>query len=244
MTTVTGFVTIAGTRRVSVEPGRAIGSRRFQLTALEHHESTPFSSQAVVRRRLARRPGLRPRLCDAAAARAAVLTAPIVRRTTARRRSPVPRGRRIRAAPSGRLRRFGASAAPHHRARGYVWTNGYWRWPGGRSVWIPGRWIAQRPGHRWIPGCWRQRADVRLYIDGRWNCVRGEPHAVCRESRETHRGTRGGGASPPTNTAHPFSAQRFVERPCAPARAGDEPATRQTRGHAGGGPRIPPDGAD
>ncbi|QBL84094.1 hypothetical protein EYA88_05940 [Burkholderia pseudomallei] len=151
VTTVTGFVTIAGTRRVSVEPGRAIGSRRFQLTALEHHESTPFSSQAVVRRRLARRPGLRPRLRDAAAARAAVLTAPIVRRTTARRRSPVPRGRRIRAAPSGRLRRFGASAAPHHRARGYVWTNGYWRWPGGRSVWIPGRWIAQRPGHRGSP---------------------------------------------------------------------------------------------
>lgn len=117
MTAVTGFVTIAGTRRVSVEPGRAIGSRRFQLTALEHHESTPFSSQAVVRRRLARRPGLRPRLRDAAAARAAVLAAPIVRRTTARRRSPVPRGRRIRAAPSGRLRRFGASAAPHRRAR-------------------------------------------------------------------------------------------------------------------------------
>lgn len=95
-----------------------------------------------------------------------------------------------------------------------------------------------------ISGYWRQRADVRLYIDGRWNCVRGEPHAVCRESRETHRGTRGGGASPPTNTARPFSAQRFVERPCAPARAGDEPATRQTRAHAGGGPRIPPDGAD
>ncbi|MGV5595319.1 YXWGXW repeat-containing protein, partial [Burkholderia pseudomallei] len=45
----------------------------------------------------------------------------------------------------------GASAAPHHRARGYVWTNGYWRWPGGRSVWIPGRWIAQRPGHRGSP---------------------------------------------------------------------------------------------
>ncbi len=60
----------------------------------------------------------------------------------------------------------------------------------------------------------------------------------------THRGTRGGGASPPTNTARPFSAQRFVERPCAPARAGDEPATRQTRGHAGGGPRIPHDGAE
>ncbi|WP_225315314.1 YXWGXW repeat-containing protein [Burkholderia pseudomallei] len=40
---------------------------------------------------------------------------------------------------------------PHHRARGYVWTNGYWRWPGGRSVWIPGRWIAQRPGHRGSP---------------------------------------------------------------------------------------------
>lgn len=95
-----------------------------------------------------------------------------------------------------------------------------------------------------ISGYWRQRADVRLYIDGRWNCVRGEPHAVCRESRETHRGTRGGGASPPTNTARPFSAQRFVERPCAPARAGDEPATRQTRGHAGGGPRIPHDGAE
>ncbi|CAM8769154.1 YXWGXW repeat-containing protein [Burkholderia pseudomallei] len=37
------------------------------------------------------------------------------------------------------------------RPRGYVWTNGYWRWPGGRSVWIPGRWIAQRPGHRGSP---------------------------------------------------------------------------------------------
>ncbi|WP_236702740.1 YXWGXW repeat-containing protein [Burkholderia pseudomallei] len=130
-------------------------------------------------------------------------------------RPPYP-GRPERPPPP--LRRERRTAPP--RPRGYVWTNGYWRWPGGRYVLIPGRWIAQRPGHRWIPGCWRQRADVRLYIDGRWSCVRGEPHAVCRESRETHRGTRGGGASPPTNTARPFSAQRFVERPCAPARAG------------------------
>ncbi|WP_235512905.1 YXWGXW repeat-containing protein [Burkholderia pseudomallei] len=178
------------------------------------------------------RPGRRPRRPD----RSPDHRAPAQPRPA---RPPYP-GRPERPPPP--LRRERRPAPP--RPRGYVWTNGYWRWPGGRYAWIPGRWIAQRPGHRWIPGCWRQRADVRLDIDGRWNCVRGEPHAVCRESREMHRGTRGGGASPPTNTARPFSAQRFVERPCAPARAGDEPATRQTRGHAGGGPRIPPDGAD
>ncbi|MFG7000620.1 YXWGXW repeat-containing protein [Burkholderia pseudomallei] len=192
--------------------------------------SPAWASAAAPRR--SSRPGRRPRRPD----RSPDHRAPAQPRPA---RPPYP-GRPERPPPP--LRRERRPAPP--RPRGYVWTNGYWRWPGGRYAWIPGRWIAQRPGHRWIPGCWRQRADVRLDIDGRWNCVRGEPHAVCRESREMHRGTRGGGASPPTNTARPFSAQRFVERPCAPARAGDEPATRQTRGHAGGGPRIPPDGAD
>ncbi|WP_223854535.1 YXWGXW repeat-containing protein [Burkholderia pseudomallei] len=168
---------------------------------------SPAWASATAPRRSSR-PGRRPRRPD----RSPDHRAPAQPRPA---RPPYP-GRPERPPPP--LRRERRPAPP--RPRGYVWTNGYWRWPGGRHVWIPGRWITQRPGHRWIPGYWRQRADVRLYIDGRWSCVRGEPHAVCRESRETHRGTRGGGASPPTNTARPFSAQRFVERPCAPARAG------------------------
>ncbi|WP_229657012.1 YXWGXW repeat-containing protein [Burkholderia pseudomallei] len=219
MTTVTGFVTIAGTRRVSVEPGRAIGSRRFQLTALEHHESTPFSSQAVVRRRLARRPGLRPRLRDAAAARAAVLAAPIVRRTTARRRSPVPRG--------------------------YVWTNGYWRWPGGRYAWIPGRWIAQRPGHRGSPAIGDNGQTCgSISTDAGIACAASRTPFAAKAAKRI--GEREAAAHRRRRTPRArFRRSALSNAPARPrGRAEDEPATRQTRAHAGGGPRIPHDGAE
>ncbi len=164
-----------------------------------------------------------PPRAGAAPSRAAAVSGPLRAAASAASARAPPRT----TAPAAMSGRTATGAGPAADTHGF-------RAAGSRSA----------PGIAGSPAVDDNGADVRLYIDGRWNCVRGEPHAVCRESREMHRGTRGGGASPPTNTARPFSAQRFVERPCAPARAGDEPATRQTRAHAGGGPRIPHDGAE
>ncbi|WP_458367259.1 YXWGXW repeat-containing protein [Burkholderia pseudomallei] len=99
--------------------------------------SPAWASAAAPRR--SSRPGRRPRRPD----RSPDHRAPAQPRPA---RPPYP-GRPERPPPP--LRRERRPAPP--RPRGYVWTNGYWRWPGGRSVWIPGRWIAQRPGHRGSP---------------------------------------------------------------------------------------------
>lgn len=83
-----------------------------------------------------------------------------------------------------------------------------------------------------ISGYWRQRADVRLYIDGRWNCVRGEPHAVCRESRERI-GEREAAAHRRRRT--PRTRFRRSDLSNAPARPRG-PETNQRRGKRAGTP--------
>ena len=42
---------------------------------------------------------------------------------------------------------------------GYVWAPGYWRWDGGRHVWAPGRFVAERPGYRYVPDRWERYVE-------------------------------------------------------------------------------------
>jgi hypothetical protein len=76
-----------------------------------------------------------------------------------------PPGNRPGIAPPP-LRRERRPSPP--RARGYIWTDGYWQWQRGQYVWIPGRWIARRPGRRWVPGYWRHQGPAWVYVDGYW----------------------------------------------------------------------------
>jgi len=46
---------------------------------------------------------------------------------------------------------------------GWIWTDGYWDWVGGRHVWVPGRWVAPRPGFHWVGHHWvHERGGWRL----------------------------------------------------------------------------------
>jgi len=52
---------------------------------------------------------------------------------------------------------------------GYVWTDGYWGWRGGRYVWVPGRWL--RPPHAravWVPGAWSRDGHGWRFQEGYW----------------------------------------------------------------------------
>jgi len=51
--------------------------------------------------------------------------------------------------------------------RGYVWAPGYWRWYGGRHVWVHGYYIRERPGWVWVPHHWVQGPR------GGWHMVQG-----------------------------------------------------------------------
>jgi hypothetical protein len=52
---------------------------------------------------------------------------------------------------------------------GYVWDAGYWRWAGGRHVWVGGHYIRLiHPGAVRVPGHWEHLPD------GRWHFIR--PH--------------------------------------------------------------------
>ena len=52
---------------------------------------------------------------------------------------------------------------------GYVWTDGFWDWRGGRYAWVDGRWA--RPPHRgarWEPGRWEHRGRDYRFYRGHW----------------------------------------------------------------------------
>jgi hypothetical protein len=44
---------------------------------------------------------------------------------------------------------------------GYVWAPGYYRWDGGRHVWMAGHWMEERRGYHWVPDRWAR-------VDGGW----------------------------------------------------------------------------
>jgi hypothetical protein len=53
--------------------------------------------------------------------------------------------------------------------RGFVWTNGYYRWGGRRYVWTPGRWRRPpRSGAVWVSPRWRARRGGYTFVAGRW----------------------------------------------------------------------------
>src|SRR5215475_136023 len=58
--------------------------------------------------------------------------------------------------------------------RGFVWTNGYYRWgrgPRGRGayVWTPGRWRRPpRAGAVWVSPRWRPHRGGYTFVAGRW----------------------------------------------------------------------------
>jgi WXXGXW repeat (2 copies) len=52
---------------------------------------------------------------------------------------------------------------------GYVWTNGFYRWRGGRYVWMPGTWM--RPPYRgavWIQPRWVPGGGGWVFHKGYW----------------------------------------------------------------------------
>ena len=58
--------------------------------------------------------------------------------------------------------------------RGFVWTDGYWRWGRGRRgrgsyVWVPGRWRRPpRAGAVWVSPSWRSGRGGYTFVAGRW----------------------------------------------------------------------------
>jgi hypothetical protein len=55
--------------------------------------------------------------------------------------------------------------------RGFVWTDGYWRWGGRRRgyVWTPGRWRRPpRAGAVWVAPSWRSGRGGWTFVGGRW----------------------------------------------------------------------------
>lgn len=52
---------------------------------------------------------------------------------------------------------------------GYVWQPGYYRWDGGRHVWVAGTWVLPpRPHARWESPHWRRHHDGWVFVEGRW----------------------------------------------------------------------------
>ena len=52
---------------------------------------------------------------------------------------------------------------------GYVWTDGYYSYGGGRYVWVQGRWM--RPPHphaAWVAPRWERRGRGYAFVKGYW----------------------------------------------------------------------------
>ena len=67
------------------------------------------------------------------------------------------------APPAARYEVRPAAPSPRH-----VWTGGYWAWRGGKHVWEPGRWVAERPGHVWVDPHWANEGGQWVFTEGRW----------------------------------------------------------------------------
>jgi len=54
---------------------------------------------------------------------------------------------------------------PAHR----VWTHGYWAWNGHSHVWVPGRYVVERPGYAWREHRWEDRGHGHWrFHEGGW----------------------------------------------------------------------------
>lgn len=52
---------------------------------------------------------------------------------------------------------------------GYVWAPGYYRWEGGRHVWVNGYYMRARPGWVWVPHHWVQGPRGGWhFVPGHW----------------------------------------------------------------------------
>jgi hypothetical protein len=52
---------------------------------------------------------------------------------------------------------------------GYVWTNGYYRWHGGRYVWVSGSWLrSPRVGMIWVQPRWAHQGSNWVFYKGYW----------------------------------------------------------------------------
>lgn len=51
---------------------------------------------------------------------------------------------------------------------GFLWIGGYWGWVGARHVWMPGRWVNDRPGYVWSHEAWVPHGRGWRFQPGRW----------------------------------------------------------------------------
>ena len=51
---------------------------------------------------------------------------------------------------------------------GRAWIPGYWRWNGGRHVWVGGYWTRARPGYRYMPAVWVHTGPAWRFHRGYW----------------------------------------------------------------------------
>jgi hypothetical protein len=57
-------------------------------------------------------------------------------------------------------------AAPSVR---HVWVPGFWRWGGGRHVWVAGRYaVPPATGRVWVDARWANEGGQWVYYEGRW----------------------------------------------------------------------------
>ncbi len=72
----------------------------------------------------------------------------------------------IRVGPPPPPRGIVVGPAPH---RGWVYQPGYYRWYGGRYVWVGGVWVSPPYGGAvWVPGHWRSGPNGYVWIAGHW----------------------------------------------------------------------------
>jgi hypothetical protein len=52
---------------------------------------------------------------------------------------------------------------------GYVWVPGFYRWDGGRYIWVAGHHVRPPRGRAvWAPGHWTHARQGWYWVDGRW----------------------------------------------------------------------------
>ena len=67
------------------------------------------------------------------------------------------------APPPVRVEEYGPPPSP-----GYIWLGGYWRWEGGRHVWVAGHYERPHPHERWVPHHWVHERDGWFLAEGHW----------------------------------------------------------------------------
>ena len=59
---------------------------------------------------------------------------------------------------------------PNYVKRGYIWTDGYWKWSVfyGRYIWVDAGWRKIKPGYTWQAGYWEETPSGFFWIEGTW----------------------------------------------------------------------------